>query len=153
MSLSANRLCLIKTFNGIRLSPISVVGHSIGSTINIGFGATTPHRYAKRLSGKRRVGHFRRAEWDLFLASACWELRKTNGYCLRWSDNPRRIAKEIELSVGKTVISVSLRGLRKQAEIRFANGETLRFWPDRDEDGGGWNLNIGKRHLSAAGRS
>ncbi|RUV68443.1 MAG: hypothetical protein EOR30_12065 [Mesorhizobium sp.] len=153
MNTGANRFRLIEAINSLRLLPVSVVGHSIGSTINVGFGATTPHRYAKRQSGKRRAGYFRRAERDLFLASASWELRKTNGYCLRWSDNPRRIAKEIELSVGKTVISVSLGGLRRQAQIRFASGETLRFWPHLDEDGGGWNLNIGKRHLSVAGRS
>lgn len=153
MNIGANRLRLIKAINSLRLLPVSVVGHSNGSTINIGFGATRPNRYAKRQSGKRRAGHFRCAERDLFLASAFFELRKTNGYSLRWSDNPRRIAREIELSIGKTVISVSLRGLRQQAEIRFANGETLRFWPDLDEDGGGWNLNVGKRHQSVAGRS
>lgn len=151
MSASANRLRLVEALNGIRQLSVSVVGHSIGSTINVGFGATGPRRFAKRKTGKRRPGYSRTAEYDLFLASAAWELRGSNGYSLRSSDNPRRIAKEIVLSVGKRVVGVQLRGLWQQAEIRFAGGATLRFRPDRSDDDGGWNFKLGRNCLPASG--
>jgi len=65
MNDSANRLRLVEAFRGIRRLPVSVVGHSIGSTINIGFGATTPRRYTKHRTGKRRTGYLNRAERNL----------------------------------------------------------------------------------------
>jgi len=147
MIVGANRLRLIEAFKSIRRLPVSVVGHSIGSTINIGFGATMPRRYAKHRTGKRRTGYFNRAEHDLFLISAVWELRGPNGYRLRWSDNPHRIAAEIEWFVGKAVIGTMFRGPRKPVEIRFAGGVALRFWLDRGDDGGGWTLNSGRNYM------
>lgn len=151
MSLSANRLRLVEAFNGIRQLSVSVVGHSIGSTINVGFGATEPRRYTKRRTGNRRTGYSTLAKRDLLLASAAWELRGPNGYSLRSSDNPRRIAKEIELTIGKIVVGIQWRGFRQQAEIRFAGGATLRFRPDRSEDNGGWNFKVGGSYLFASG--
>jgi pimeloyl-ACP methyl ester carboxylesterase len=150
MSVSANRLRLVEAFRGIRRLPVSVVGHSIGSTINIGFGATTPRRYTKHRTGKRRTGYFNRAERDLFLVSATWEFRGPDGYSLRWTDNPRRIAREIEWFVGKAVIGATFCGPRQPAEIRFAGGATLRFWPDHSDDSGGWIFVSGRNYLPAS---
>jgi len=151
MSAGTNRLRLIEAFNGIRRLPISVVGHSTGSTINIGFGATKPRRYAKHRTGKRRTGYFDRAACDLFLASAVWELRGPNGYSLRWSDNPRRIAREIEWFVGKEVVRTIFRGSRQPVEIRFAGCATLRFWLDHGDDRGGWIFFSGRKDMPASG--
>ena len=150
MSAGANRLRLIEAFKGIRRLPVSVVGHSTGSTINIGFGVTTPRRYLKHRSGKRRPGYSNWAKRDLFLLSATWEVRRRGGYSLRWSDNPRRIAREIELLVGKTVIGIVLRGSRQPAEVRFAGGATLRLWFDHDEDDGGWIFSFRENYISAS---
>src|SRR5262249_17231131 len=95
MTPSTVRLRLIHALLGLRLSQVSQVGHSIGSTVNIGFGATVPRRYAKRRIGNRRTGYFKQAERDLFLSWADWEIRRTGGYRLRSSDNQHRIASEI----------------------------------------------------------
>ena len=150
MSACAKRLRLIEAFNGIRRVPVSVVGHSTGSTINIGFGATMLRRYAKHRTGKRRTGYFNRAGRDIFLASAVWELRGPNGYSLRWSDNPHRIAREIEWFVGKEVVRTIFRGSRQPAEIRFSGGAALRFWLDHSDDNGGWIFNSGRNYMPAS---
>ena len=150
MSVSANRLRLVEAFNGIRRLPVSVVGHSVGSTINIGFGATLPRRYAKPWRANRRTGYFNRAGRDLFLLSAFWEVRGSNGYRLRWSDNPHRIAREIEWFVGKEVVRAIFRGPRQPVEIRFVGGATLRFWRDHGEGNGGWIFFSGRKDMPAS---
>lgn len=137
MTAARDRLSLVSAFTRSFPIAVTVVGHSIGSTVNIGFGNTTPHRRTSRMGR----GYYLRARCDFFLMSACWEIRGRSGYVLRWSDNSRRIAREIEWLVGKTTAGVSLKGNRQSLQILFSDGLILKAWSNDDEGiGPGWNF-------------
>lgn len=143
MNSSANRLRLACGLLGLRSLRISVVGHSIGSAVNIGFGPTVPRRFIKRKTGKRRPGFKMSAGRDLFLPSVAWELHAVGGYRLRSSDCARRIAREMPKLTGKTVIGASLIGTRRHLKVWFDDGGTLMLMGRT-----GWNLRVGRSLLS-----
>ncbi|MFI0844121.1 hypothetical protein [Mesorhizobium sp. IMUNJ 23232] len=150
MTAVRDHLHLINAFSRNFPLAVAVVGHSIGSTINIGLGKTTPHRRHSRIGR----GYYRRARCDFFLTSACWEIRGRSGYVLRWSDNSRRIAREIGRLVGKTTAGVSLKGSKQSLQLRFSDGSVLKAWSD-DNEGiePGWNFWVGDNVFQLANRA
>lgn len=129
----------LKAFAGKRVTDI---GHSIGSTFNLGGGRTVAVRYDLPRRGRRRPGYHPRAELDLFFMCSFWTLRSGSGYRLEDRSPARRIAREVERLKGLTVASARLVGYRDGMEMRLSGGmvlTTLASWDDRDP---GWNLRV-----------
>lgn len=148
MSEAAHRLALARSLMDGRGLRVANVGHSIGSTINIGAGRTTPSRYAKYRRDHRRPGYYQKAPYDLFLMSANWEVASKTGYRLRWNDNAARIAKESAKLVGSRIHTVDAPRFRNRVRFVFRGGLSLTVWPDEADMHLGWTLERNGRHFS-----
>lgn len=144
----STRLALTRSLLAGRGLRIADVGHSVGSTINIGAGRTTPHRYRKILRRPRRPGYYPQAVFDLFLASAEWEITDKRGYKLRWTDDARRIAKESARLIGTQIQTVDAPRYGNRIRLGLCGGISLTVWPDEEDEYLGWSLQWRGRHIS-----
>jgi len=148
MSGVAQRLALLRSLAAGRGLSITDVAHSVGSTISVGAGRTTPLRFAKRRQGARRPGYYHSAPFDLFLMSANWEIAGKTGYRLRWKDEAQRIAKESAKLIGLKIQAVDMPRFSNRIKLAFRGGVSLTVWPDDTGPDFGWTLRVRRRFLS-----